>query len=384
MRSRVHVWRDAGRALLLALALTPVAGCAGWSPLGLGSSDPMQAELRRLEKEQRRIAHEQRALEEAEDRKRKANPKTLQERLLQGDRYLADGQMASALWEYAAAHKMDPESAEPRVRLGYVHLRHEPERAQPLFESALELEPQHVSAHIGLGLSLLASRHRKEGLAHLERAVSLAPRSAKAQQALGVSLDQLGRHAEAMRHLEAAHDLQPHDSRILNNLGVAYLRSGLPDKAEEMLRAALRQDDRDLSLRATNLGMAFAMQGRFDEALKSFRRAGDEQSARSNLGYAYYLRGDYPRAIEQYEQALVVGGDSSVQVLRNLKAARHALRIGARPPAATPAPGQAPVADEGSAVVREPPPEQAGEGDDPWLWDAASDDPPAAPSELAD
>ena len=94
-----------------------------------------------------------------------------------------------------------------------------------------------------------------------------------------------------MAHLEAARDLRPHDSRILNNLGVAYLRSGQPERAEPLLRAALREDQRDVALRQNNLGMALAMQGRFDEALEAFRRAGDEQSALSNLGYAHYARG---------------------------------------------------------------------------------------------
>ena len=164
---------------------------------------------------------------------------------------------------------------------GYVHLRHQPERAQPLFESALERNPDSVNGHIGLGLSLLAGGNRDDGLRHLQRAVELDPKSPKAQAALGVSLDQLGRREEAVAHLEAARNLRPHDSRILNNLGVAYLRSGQPERAEPLLRAALREDQRDVPLRQNNLGMALAMQGRFDEALEAFRGAGDEQSARS-------------------------------------------------------------------------------------------------------
>ena len=234
------------------------------------------------------------------------------------------GHVAAALWDYAEAYELDPKAAAPRERIGYVHLRQNPERAQPLFESALERDPDSVNGHIGLGLSLLAGGNRDEGLRHLERAVELDPKSPKAQAALGVSLDQLGRREEAIAHLEIARDLRPHDSRILNNLGVAYLRSGQPERAEPLLRAALREDQRDVALRSNNLGMALAMQGRFDEALEAFRRAGDEQSARSNLGYAHYARGEYDQAIAQYEKALLVGGKANVEVVRNLEAARRA------------------------------------------------------------
>jgi Flp pilus assembly protein TadD len=257
-----------------------------------------------------------------------------------GDASLAAGNVASALWDYAAAYELDPEAALPRERIGYLHLRQDPERAQPLFESALERDPDSANAHVGLGLSLLAGGNRDDGLRHLERAVELDPKSPKAQAALGVSLDQVGRREEAVAHLEVARDLRPHDSRILNNLGVAYLRSGQPERAEPLLRAALREDQRDVALRSNNLGMALAMQGRFDEALDAFRRAGDEQSALANLGYAHYARGEYDQAIALYEQALLAGGKANVEVVRNLGAARRAREVAGRAPADSP-----PVAD---------------------------------------
>ncbi len=343
-----------GRVALAALVALPALGCAS---LGLGEKDPMRAELRRLDQEQRAKASQEQLIEDAQRKERAKHPETLQERLARGDRNLAEGRVAAALWDYAAAHRIDPNAAAPRERLGYVHLRQNPERAQPLFESALELEPNSVSGHIGLGLSLLAGGNREQGVSHLERAVEIDPQSPKARAALGVSLDQLGRRDEALVHLEAARALRPHDARILNNLAVAYLRAGEPERAEALLRAALREDDNDAALRSNNLGMALAMQGRFDEALASFRNAGDEQSARSNLGYAHYVRGEYDQAIAQYEKALLAGGKATVDVVRNLEAARHARELASR--------GRAPV------------PPVAAPGVDPATL--ANDDVPAAP-----
>ena len=256
---------------------------------------------------------------------------TFAQRLQRGDTHLEAGRLAEAIWDYAAAHQLDPEAPEPRVRLGYVHLRADPERSRPLFESALERAPNYASAHTGLGLALMAAGEKGAGRRHLERGVELAPKSAEAQAALGVALDQLGRSEAGIAHLKEAHLLAPHDSRIMNNLGVAHLRSGHPELAEPLFRAALRQDARDEKLRANNLGMALALQGEFAEALEWFRKGGDEQAARNNLGYAFFARGEYERAIAEFERALVAGGDANVEVVRNLKAARRALREGLAP-----------------------------------------------------
>jgi tetratricopeptide (TPR) repeat protein len=364
------------RAIGLGLVACGAIGCAS---LGFGERDPMRAELRRLDEEQRRLAAEERAADEEADAKARAErPQTVAERLARGDARLASGRIGEALWDYAAAYRLDPRAAAPRERLGYVHLRQNPERAQPLFESALELEPDSVSGHIGLGLSLLASGDRDGGLRHLERAVELAPDSAKAQAALGVSLDQVGRRQEALAHLERAHELRPRDARISNNLGVAYLRASQPERAEVHLRAALREDNRDVALRSNNLGMALALQGRFPEALDWFRRGGDEQGARSNLGYAHYVRGDYPEAIAEYERALLIGGPANVEVVRNLEAARRARDHAGRSPAPVPslasdAPKPSlPRVDPAAVADEDAPP--AGHGD-PWLAAPPSDVP---------
>jgi Flp pilus assembly protein TadD len=320
------------RAALAALVSLPFFGCAMFG----GNSDPMSSELSRLDKEQKEKASKEQQIEDEKQREREKHPETMEERIARGDKNLAEGHVPAAIWQYGNAYRLNPKSPLPRERLGYVHLRSNPERAQPLFESALEIDPNFVSAHIGLGLSMLAGGNRDGGLAHLQRAVEIDPKSPKAQAALGVTLDQLGRRDEALVHLEAARALRPHDGRILNNLAVAYLRAGQPDRAEPLLRAAIREDTDDAALRANNLGMAIAMQGRFDEALASFRQAGDEQSARSNLGYAHYARGEYDQAIAEYEQALLAGGKSNVDVVRNLEAARRAKSLAKNTPSATP------------------------------------------------
>ena len=320
------------RRAALALALAATLGCSGTAELW-GPEARARAEFERLEAEQRQLAQRVRQAEAHEAREREKQALSLDERLARGDRHLAAGRLGEALWEYAAAHRLAPEHAAPRVRVGYIHLRHDPERGRPLFESALDLDPDYAAAHTGLGLALLAAGERDGGLRHLERGAALAPDSAQAQAALGVALGPLGEGERGLRHLERAEELAPRDGRILNNLAVAHLRAGRPERAEALLRHALRLDRRDEPLRSNNLGLALALQGRFEEALDAFGRAGDPQAAHNNLGYAHYLRGEYGRAIAEYERALLAGGDADLEVVRNLEAARRARDgVGARPP----------------------------------------------------
>jgi tetratricopeptide (TPR) repeat protein len=88
--------------------------------------------------------------------------------------------------------------------------------------------------------------------------------------------------------------------------------------------------------------MALALMGRFDDALAAFRRAGDEQSARSNLGYAHAARGEYDQAIAEYEKALLAGGKANVEVVRNIEAARRARDLAQREPKQPPVAGAPP------------------------------------------
>ena len=64
--------------------------------------------------------------------------------------------------------------------------------------------------------------------------------------------------------------------------------------------------------------MSVARQGRYDEAFELFQGAGTAQAAHNNLGYAYFLNGETERAVEEYERALLVGGEQQLVVLRNL------------------------------------------------------------------
>jgi Flp pilus assembly protein TadD len=294
-------------ALLAAVALP---GCAG---LSFGP-DRTQ-----------RMIDAQRAREAAAEETPRVPPRTVEERLAEAQRLLAQGREGQALWSYVEAHRMDPSDPAPRARIGYFEVSRDPERAESIFASLVADHPDSAQAHAGLGLARFAQSRLDEARVSLERAVELDPGSSSSLYWLAVVYDLLDREDAAREHVERAYALSPKDAHIVNGLGVSYLKAGDYPQAEQAFRSAILLDPSDPALH-NNLGLALGHQRRYDEALAEFLRGGSEQAAHNNLGYVYYLNGVPERAVEHYELSLKAGGDDRLTVIRNLNAALDAMQ----------------------------------------------------------
>jgi len=149
------------------------------------------------------------------------------------------------------------------------------------------------------------------------------------------------RFDERVEALRRAAKLLPDDAGVRNNLGVAHLAAGSPAEAEGAFRAALAWDPANLRAR-NNLGFALARQQRDDDALVSFRAAGDEGTARYNLGLACELRGDVPAALVQYHAALAARPDDPATRTALARLLPPPAPLSPPPPAAPPAPEPTP------------------------------------------
>ena len=272
---------------------------------------------------QREVLEARRARSEAVDPE-PPKRKTVEERLAEADRLLADGRGGEAVWRYAQAARQEPKNPTPRARIGFVEVSRDPERAEAIFAEIVRDHPDSAEAHAGLGLARFAQDRLDPARASLERAVELDPDSASALYWLAVVCDLQGEHERARELDERALTLSPKDARIVNNLGVSYLTNQEFEKAEQAFRAAILLDPDDPALR-NNLGLALGRQGRYDQAMREFRRAGPEQAALNNLGYLYYLNGEHAKAIENFERSLQAGGGDRLTVVKNLQAAQAAL-----------------------------------------------------------
>lgn len=133
---------------------------------------------------------------------------------------------------------------------------------------------------------------------------------ASAHYQLGVSYMNDNNIQPAFVEFQKAVELNPEDKESINALGLIYLLK-LEDyqKAAQYFERAL-QIDKSFSEASNNLGYAYEMMGRFDDALKAYKSAlsnplyKSAEKAFNNMGRVYYRMKRYHEAIDAYREAL--------------------------------------------------------------------------------
>jgi len=195
--------------------------------------------------------------------------------------------------------------------------------AIPLYQRALQADPQGTAAKLGLGQSLLAvgagaeaaaqfrdvlARHSGDAAARRGLAAALIatgqPTLAEQQidaalradandyhalNLLGVLLDMQGRHAEAQANYRRGLELAPDDTALRSNYGLSLAITGPPEAAIAQL-APLASGRQATPRMRQNLAFAYAMAGDLGNALQLCRRDMDERYAQRQLAYYAQLR----------------------------------------------------------------------------------------------
>jgi tetratricopeptide (TPR) repeat protein len=163
------------------------------------------------------------------------------------------------------------------------------------------------------GRAMLEDGRLNEAIASLSRATSLDPRLSQAHSLLAVAYDRKGLHDRARKSYDRAIDLNESDAQAMNNLGWSLYLNGNYRAAVERLKRAAKlapTDERILN----NLALAQCRLGKFDDAFKSFSRAGGEFNARLNVASLLERQGRDDEAIKHYEAARrLQPGSSDVQ-----------------------------------------------------------------------
>jgi Flp pilus assembly protein TadD len=144
------------------------------------------------------------------------------------------------------------------------------------------------------GIALLLTNRPEQAEPELEAAVELDPKSWRAWNALGRARDARQAWQEAAAAYERALSLAPGEGAVLNNFGMSKLSAGDHEGAAALFVRALEASP-DLAPAETNLRLALALGGRYEEALQGVA-AKDMPAALNNAGYAALLRGDFAQA----------------------------------------------------------------------------------------
>ncbi len=166
------------------------------------------------------------------------------------------------------AIELDDSLAEPHASLAFIAETYEWDwpAAEREYRRALELNPGYAQAHNWYGGYLTYTGRFDEGVAEAMRARELDPLSLPINNALAGRLLAAGRYDEALRQVQTTLELDEHFAPAHQTLGWVYLHGGKQDDAIREFQKALElagAADTDIQL---DLGFAYAVSGRPDEA----------------------------------------------------------------------------------------------------------------------
>jgi Flp pilus assembly protein TadD len=235
---------------------------------------------------------------------------------------LETGRAAQAKQRYRsilAAAPDDPDAltglGEAEVLLGeYGAALDHSRKAAELAGERTDLEAR---ARHNAGIALLLTDRPDEAEQELGAAVELNPASWRAWSALGRARDARRAWEEARVAHERALALAPGEGAVLNNFGMSKLSAGDHVGAAALFVRALEASP-DLAAAETNLRLALALDGRYDEALAGVD-AEEMPDALNNAGYAALLRGDYAQARSLLLRAINASPDFYEPASSNLR-----------------------------------------------------------------
>jgi len=219
--------------------------------------------------------------------------------------------------------------ASGRVQQGEKHLAaNDPEKAQTLFEQAIQDNPNDARAHLDLGIAL-EMRDDLEGAERAYRAAVAAQSDfAEALNNLGVLLRLKGDLDESISTLRKAVQYNQGSASGHMNLALALEDSGQLQGAEAEYREALRIESSDAITRA-NLGLLLLKLKRPDSAIRELRtampHASDNRAALVAIGNGLRRAGETALAVRAMQAAIRAGdGKATPAILSELALAQRA------------------------------------------------------------
>ena len=195
-----------------------------------------------------------------------------------------DPSAQGAIAQWAGAYSKNPH--DPRMALGYSRALKaigSKDQALEVLKTAYQTSPTGELAG-ELGRLALDMGRLDIAKATLQVAEAQGVRDWKTLSAQGTLRAKQGHNAEAEQYYLAALQLQPDAVSVINNLALAFALDNKVDKAEDLLRNAVKNGHEDKRVRQ-NLALVLGLQGKYDEARQLASVDMSATDARSNVAY---------------------------------------------------------------------------------------------------
>lgn len=182
-----------------------------------------------------------------------------------------------------------------------------PDSAIPLYERALQANPQGVEAKLGLGQTLLSIGAGDEAAAQFRDVLARRSGDNAARRGLASALIGMGQPGLAEQQIDAALRSDAGDYRALNLLGVALDLQGRHAEAQANYRRGIELAPDYLPMRS-NFGLSLAITGPASEAIAQLAPLAGSRNAdartRLNLAFAYAMAGDLENSLQLCRRVL--------------------------------------------------------------------------------
>jgi protein O-mannosyl-transferase len=191
------------------------------------------------------------------------------------------------------------------------------------FKKALEINPNYIRAYCNLGNALFQSGQTNAANAQFQKALEINPHNAGVRITLGNVLLQNGQNNAALAQFQKALEINPNNPEVYNIIGYLLEKNGRFDEAIAHYRKALEINPK-YGDAYYNLGAILLNTGQTEDAIVQFRKVLEikprDGNAYNNLGNALMKIGQTDEAIACYRNALEIN-PNKINTLKNLSAA---------------------------------------------------------------
>lgn len=240
-----------------------------------------------------------------------------EEALLKARQAYRDGDVQKTQLYLVRALQFDAGDADVLAQIGVLHVQQNNGLlAARAFQLALQQDSRHAASLEGLGLLYFKSGNGQKAQELLEMAVASAPNLWRSYNALGVLADRQENFSQAQEYYDAALEIQPLADEVLINRGYSkYLNKDYRAAALDLYDVAKRSDNEKAW---RNLGLVYATQGWYDDALETFLRIEDEPDAYNATGAIAMDNGDIEEAYNYLSEAVRLAPTYFAQAEKNL------------------------------------------------------------------
>jgi tetratricopeptide (TPR) repeat protein len=253
------------------------------------------------------------AARESIDHAAELEPNNAKVDLLRGAVFESTGNWEEASRSYLAASSKDPDNNDAVLANARVlHAQGDVARAAAYLERELAARPIDFELSVAAGQAYLAAGSNFDAITHFSTAVDMEPEDLTAREGLVLSLSLSGMHAEA---LDRVQDLEAEELRPMLRLAIgrSALLAQRPLRAASMLRSYLFEFEKD-DRAWLDLARAYFLSDQQELAIAAVGRTlklrPQDPAAFTLLGHIRLRSGQQKLAFAAYEHAILAGGDA--------------------------------------------------------------------------